>query len=863
MPVIEDHINKEAGSEGRTYCACGRGNSTGSFGGETAEDQYPPSLEIEPTHLAIGLRLDLPAERLDGRVVHTLLGNRDGARTLTLNAVDFLDVKVPGSGHKHSYDGNTLEIVWDKPFAKGERRELEITYRVEKPVTGLFFMQPSAEYPGKALYAATDHETERARYWLPTVDLPNVRTTLDFQITAAEPLTILANGALVKEVKNKDGTKTAHWRLDQRCPSYLVCFAVGDFSRFDDAEFEGMPVAAFAAKEFSTKDLERTFGRTRAILAWMTKRLGVKFPFPKYYQFALPAFGGAMENISLVSWSDEFMCTEKNAGEATWLTDQVNVHEMAHSYFGDLVVCRDFAHAWLKESWATYMETCWLEDSKGEDEQLYDLHQNALAYFDEADSRYSRPLVTRRFTSSWQMYDRHLYPGGACRLHTLRKELGDDCFWAGVNDYLSTFREKVVETDDFRKMLEKHSGRSLQKLFDQWVHSAGYPDLKVTFSYDKEKQLGTFEVEQKQVKKKQGHQGRVFELSTDLGWTVGGKAESMPIKITKARQSFNVRLEKDPEQVRFDPLWKVLHKLEFNPGETKLKKQLVEAKDVIGRIHAARALCEAGKREGIRAVVEAYGKEKFWGVRKAMLKALAESNSEDALKGLIGFAATEKDHMVLAGLFGALGGFRDIRVKQAVQTRLEKGDLPPQARAAALTALGRQREAAPVDVLTKACAETDPQSDMVQAAAFFALGLTRSEDAAPYLAERSVYGKAPFRGRKGTVRGMAAMAPYLAKGPKARLEERLVDLLRDPEPWIRMEAARGLKAASVRASIPQLEAYRSTLPLQEQVAVDAMMKDLTKDEDAKVPALEKQLDELKERYRKINDRVQDLEDKLK
>ena len=36
---------------------------------------------------------------------------------------------------------------------------------------------------------------------------------------------------------------------------------------------------------------------------------------------------------------------------------------MAHSYFGDAVVCRDFAHAWLKESWATYIEHAWLEDT--------------------------------------------------------------------------------------------------------------------------------------------------------------------------------------------------------------------------------------------------------------------------------------------------------------------------------------------------------------------------------------------------------------------------------------------------------------------------------------------------------------------
>jgi aminopeptidase N len=37
----------------------------------------------------------------------------------------------------------------------------------------------------------------------------------------------------------------------------------------------------------------------------------------------------------------------------------------------DNLQIRHFEHAWLKESWATYMEALWLEDSLGQDEFLY------------------------------------------------------------------------------------------------------------------------------------------------------------------------------------------------------------------------------------------------------------------------------------------------------------------------------------------------------------------------------------------------------------------------------------------------------------------------------------------------------------
>jgi aminopeptidase N len=870
MPVLHDvvlgHLGRHAHEGGHCGCRAGLSGHRGggeTFGGPAAEPHYPPSLELEPVHTELHLRLDIPKETLTARVATTVVGRGEGARRLELDAVDFLDVEVRdagGKGLQSSYDGRKLAIVWDEPVAAGEKRTVEIAYRVERPATGLFFMHPTPEDPRKILYAATDHETERARYWLPCIDLPSVRTTLDFHITAAADLTILANGASAGEKKNADGTKTARWRLEQRCPSYLVCFAVGDFVRCDDGDFEGLPVAYFAGKDFSAADLKRAFGRTKEMLGWMSKKLGVRFPFPKYYQFALPAFGGAMENISLVSWSDHFVLTEARAGEGSWLTDQVNVHEMAHSYFGDLVVCRDFAHAWLKESWATYMETCWLEDKRGEDEQLYDLYCNAHAYFDEADDSYARPLVTRRFTSSWQMYDRHLYPGGACRLHTLRKEVGDAIFWRAVSDYLTTYREQTVETDDFRRMLEKHSGRSLQKLFDQWVHTAAYPKLKVGFSYDEEKSLGTFEIEQKQVDEAKGVPA--FELGTDIGWVIGGKLVTHAIRLTEARHSFNFRMDKAPEQVRFDPYGKVLHKLELSPGEGKLKAQLTGAKDVVGRILAAQGLAETGKRANIRAVLEAWRKEPFWGVRREMIHALEKAGTEDALEALVDVIKGERDPLVMVRVFVSAAAFRDQRITDAVKARIEAGDLAPYALATAYYALGAQRENAPIPLLKAAAAKSEPCYGVEQSNALFALGMTRDADAATYLRAHVGYGKVPYRARRGAVLGLGAAASALDKRARRPFEEALVDLLRDPEPWTRAHAARALRSAGARHASDALEAYRRTVPLQEQVVIDEILRSLRASEEPKALSVERQLEELQGKYRKLHEKLQSLQDKM-
>jgi aminopeptidase N len=106
------------------------------------------------------------------------------------------------------------------------------------------------------------------------------------------------------------------------------------------------------------------------------------------------------------------------------------------------------------------------------------MFENGESYFAEAES-YMRPLVTRKYESSWTMYDSHTYPGGCWRIHQLRRLLGDGVFWSGVQKYVRNFRDKVVETSDFRKVFENESGLNLTRFFDEWFYSkVSFCDVK-------------------------------------------------------------------------------------------------------------------------------------------------------------------------------------------------------------------------------------------------------------------------------------------------------------------------------------------------------------------------------------------------
>ena len=178
-----------------------------------AQSHYPPNLELEPVHLDIALRLELKERQCTGTVTLHLQARHATETELALHAVDFEDLEVSDPSGEEiwwNYDGSKLRVRWSLPWAKGEQRRVAVRYRVVDPPSGLLFSFPDEAYPNAPRFAVTDHETERARHWLPCIDQPNARTTLDFHLRAPSDLTILANGARVGQDDHDDQTKTVH-----------------------------------------------------------------------------------------------------------------------------------------------------------------------------------------------------------------------------------------------------------------------------------------------------------------------------------------------------------------------------------------------------------------------------------------------------------------------------------------------------------------------------------------------------------------------------------------------------------------------------------------------------------------------------
>ena len=138
-----------------------------------------------------------------------------------------------------------------------------------------------------------------------------------------------------------------------------------------------------------------------------------------------------------------------------------------------------------------------------------------------SDRRYRRPIVETRYESSMTMFDGMTYEKGACVLHALRGLLGDEAWWRGSAD-MWPLQVPGRRHRRFPQIDGISSGKDLKWFFDQWVHKAGHPELKVRWHYEDADKTVRVKVEQTQTLDDQTPLFRLpttLEITEDVGKT--------------------------------------------------------------------------------------------------------------------------------------------------------------------------------------------------------------------------------------------------------------------------------------------------------------------------------------------------------
>jgi len=282
---------------------------------------------------------------------------------------------------------------------------------------------------------------------------------------------------------------------------------------------------------------------------------------------------------------------------------------------------------------------------------------------------------------------------------------------------------------------------------------------------------------------------------------------------------------------------------------------------VPGRILAGRALAKSGRAKSLAAILAAWRKEPFYGVRREWADAVSRSGTESAIGTLVALVEEEKDPMALERTIHAAGAHRDERLRRAIEKRLARG-LPYRAAAAAYEALGAQRDDAPLDRIRKGT-RARSFGGHVESGAFRGLAATRQRDAVAPLAQACAYGATPPRVRPSCVASLGEIGRHLERPERVRVRERLADLLRDPAPQVRRAAVGALDALGDPGAIGALERYRASVSEQEAAGVARVIRSLRDEDSPRGTALEKRVEALEVKLRKMGAAVERVEARMK
>lgn len=768
----------------------------GRFSLPGSTPHYAPDRTFDTQHMRLDLVLDFPRKTLKGRCVLSLQAIADQVQDLVLDAVDFKDVKISSAGHPLTFEntGRQLKIRWTNAWRRGQRLDLSILYRVTQPKLGLHFVGPDRQYPTKPLQAWTQGEDEYNRYWYPCHDAPQERATTEMVITVPEKMTAVSNGALLSE-RRHGKQRTFHWKHKVPHPPYLVSLAVGEFTEIRD-HWNRIPVQYYCPPG-REEDARRAFSKTPAMMEFFSKKLGVPYAYAKYSQVAAIDFiYGGMENTSCTTQTALTLHDER--AHLDFSSDPLVAHELAHQWFGDLVTCKDWSHAWLNESFATYFEALYKENDLGVDEFMYELRGNAEAYLDEDKDRYRRPLSTKIYKNTNDLFDRHLYEKGSCILHMLRNFLGEAAWWRSMNLYLTRHKAQGVETTDLISAIQEATGRNMRPFFDQWVFKGGHPEFKVRTWWDAKAKKAFVRVLQTQAV---NEETPLYVLPVDLAIIVGGKTQRFQETLSKKDHLFSYSLTAAPELVLFDPDHILLKKVDFAKTEAMLICQLTSDPHVLGRIDAAQALSRTGSPAATQALRQALYQDSFWGVQADIARALGQIHTLSAMDALLEALDKIKHPKVRRALYEALGNHPSPKVLAAVRSRVssEKSYF---AEAEAIRTLGRMKDPSLLG-LFKEYLQKESWNDVFCCAALDAIGMLQVGESFSILKEHSRYGYHP-NVRMTAIRRLGALGRF-----REDIQPILIDLLRDRYLLVQLAVVKALGSFADERATDALMKYTS------------------------------------------------------
>jgi aminopeptidase N len=379
-----------------------------------------------------------------------------------------------------------------------------------------------------------DNWPDRAHNWLPCIDDPGDKASVDFSLFTPPDYKVIANGHYLKGIIVTSGQQFTVWQEAIPLPTKVMVIGVAKFAvrEYPDSP-NGIPVSAWVYHQDAERGFQ-SYSPAPSIVKFFSNYIG-PFPYKKLANVQSKTRFGGMENASCIFYYEESALSSRSL-------EDLLAHEIAHQWFGDMVTEKSFSHLWLSEGFATYLTDIYLESvygTEGMNNRMTRERQMVIVF------KNGRPVVDSMSHPN-DLLNANSYQKGGWILHMLRREVGDSAFHRIIREFYDRYKGSNADSEDFEKVVEELTQKDFSKFFHQWLYTPGIPILDVSWKYNTKLATISVTVEQKQK--------QLFEFPLEIAiQTKTSKERTIALDVTKKTQTFNYTVADKQVSITLDP----------------------------------------------------------------------------------------------------------------------------------------------------------------------------------------------------------------------------------------------------------------------------------------------------------------------
>ncbi len=354
-------------------------------------------------------------------------------------------------------------------------------------------------------YVLNSHfQPTHARCFVPCVDEPSVRATVDLEVETWNRFTVLS----VMDIKhvtqlpksNEKGIndwKRVTFNTTPAMAWNVFGLAIGDLELEKAPENSlGIPINGFKPIGLNGS-LKYALSVASDFLPKVSKSFGHPYPLPKLDFLAVPFLDdGAMENWGLITIKQGAVMTRDDNLESIGIGIKKSIqhivsHEMVHMWLGNSVGFKNWRDVWLNESFATFFPYHVLKYYEDEIENPWlnfiDDYDSAFISDSNLNSKQIFKQIIGDVKKSEDTFDAISYRKGICLLRMFSNFIdgftnSNSTFNLALKSLISKNQFKTIDSNDLwdEFSIATNNKLNIKKLISGWIHRPGFPLISVS-----------------------------------------------------------------------------------------------------------------------------------------------------------------------------------------------------------------------------------------------------------------------------------------------------------------------------------------------------------------------------------------------